>query len=734
MRQLFIAVFAIIVIITLVVVVFTADQAYREEQRLHSDLKQRSTLLSESLKESIEPNFINKPDQQLQYLVNKFEAEERLVGMNIYDNKANPTATSSSLTANIPQVKQIAADAMDQDQNAEDFIQLGGRKIYLLATPLHNENSVVGALMIAQNAGYIDTRLEEIWKNNLVRFFIQSSLLSVASLLLIYWVIYKPVRNLQELLRSARTGNPQKNLQNVSSLFFFKPLVKEVTSVGKSLIEARSAASEEARLRMEQLDSPWTAHRLKEYSKDILGSRPIIVVSNREPFIHTKNGNINYYVPASGMVTAIEPLINACGGTWIAHGSGNADKLVVDSEDKIKVPPDDPKYTLKRVWLTEQEEKGYYLGFSNGGLWPLCHIAHVRPVFKKEDWEEYKKVNDKFTQAILSEIKNQEKPVIFIQDFHLSLVPKMIKQTRPDATVSIFWHTPWPNEEIFSVCPWKKEILDGILGADLVGFHTLAYCHNFVDSVSKELESLIDVEQFSITRNNHTSHIKPFPISIPFPNGPQSKDDGKILQGLNIKTKFVGVGVDRLDYTKGLLEKIKGIEIFLKNYPQYQGNFTFIQLAVPSKSKIPAYEQFVKEVDREVDRVNSLFKKNKPIIWLKKHHTQEEIYKFYKVAQFCLVTSLHDGMNLVSKEFVAARDDKKGVLILSQFTGAAKELKDAIIINPYDAVETANAIKTALEMPVMEQVKRMSSLREMVKGYNIYRWFAEILKTMTLLG
>lgn len=575
--------------------------------------------------------------------------------------------------------------------------------------------------------------------DNLIKLLFQALLSSVATVLLIRWIIYGTIKKLVDQLRSARTGDAEKNSPDLSDSFFFKPLVKEVINARKSLIEARSTVNEVTRLSTDRLDSPWTAYRLKEYAKDILGTRSIIVVSNREPFIHTKNnGKINYYIPASGMVTAIEPLMNSCGGTWIAHGSGNADKLVVDSEDKIKVPPDDPKYTLKRLWLTEEEEKGYYLGFSNGGLWPLCHIVHVRPVFKKEDWEEYKKVNGKFAQAILSEIKNQEKPIIFIQDFHLALLPKMIKQARPDATVGIFWHTPWPNEEIFSVCPWKKEILDGILGADLVGFHILAYCHNFVDTVSKELESLIDVEQFSITRNNHTSYIKPYPISIAFPNGSsdlKDEDRKKILQELKIKSQFIGVGVDRLDYTKGLLEKIKGIEIFLKNYPQYQGNFTFIQLAAPSKSQISAYDQFVKEVDHEVERVNSLFEKiGKPIILIKKHHTQEEINKFYKLANFCLVTSLHDGMNLVSKEFVASRNDKRGVLILSQFTGAAKELKDAIIINPYDAVETAEAIKTALEMPVMEQVKRMNSLREMVKGYNIYRWFAEILKTMTLLG
>jgi hypothetical protein len=443
MKQLFIAVLAIVFIITLVVIAFTTSQVFREEQRLKNDLQHRSALLADSLKEAVEPNFINKSDQQLQYLVNKFEKEERLAGMNIYDNKSTPIATSSSLTSEIPTAKEIASNAMDEDQISGDFIELNGKKIYLLATPLHDQDSVVGALMIAQNAGYIDTRIEEIWRNNLIRLFVQASLLSIAVLLLIRWLIYEPIKSLKELLRSTRAGDVEKNQQNLSGSFFFKPLIKEVTSVRRSLIEARSAASEEARLRTERLDAPWTAHRLKEYADDILEDRSIIVVSNREPYIHTKNGGgVTYYMPASGMVTAIEPLMKSCGGTWIAHGSGDADKLVVDENDRVKAPPDEPKYILKRVWLTEEEEKGYYLGFANEGLWPLCHIAHVRPIFRKEDWEAYKQVNGKFAEITLAEIKDKEKPIIFIQDFQLALLPQMIKQARPDATIGIFWHIP----------------------------------------------------------------------------------------------------------------------------------------------------------------------------------------------------------------------------------------------------------------------------------------------------
>lgn len=744
MKQLLAAILVIILIITLIVIAFTTSQVYYEDQRLKSDLELRSTLLADSLKESVEPNFINKSDQQLQYLVNKFENEERLVGMNIYDNKANPVATSSSLTSEIPKARQTASDAMDQDQITGAFITLNNKRIYLLATPLHNEDSVVGALMIAQNASYIDTRIEEIWKNNLVRLFAQASLLSIATLLLMRWLIYAPIKSLVESLKVTRMGGTGQNSKGLTSSLFFRPLVKEISNMKNSLLEARISASEEARLRMEKLDSPWTAERLKEFTKDILKGRTIFMVSNREPYIHTKNGGkISYYIPASGPVTAIEPVMQACGGVWIANGSGDADKLVVDKKDKIQVPPDGPKYTLRRVWLTEEEETGYYCGFSNEGLWPLCHIAHNRPIFRKEDWEEYKKVNQKFADAVLEEIKNQDRPLVLVQDYQLALVPRMIKAVRPGAVIGIFWHIPWPNSESFSICPTKKEILDGMLGADLIGFHTQLYCNNFIDTVSRELESLIDFERFSITRNNHTSYIKPFPISIAFPNELEESEiekykaeHDKLIADLGIKAKYIGLGVDRLDYIKGILERLKAIEIFLTKNPSYQGDLTFIQIAPPSRTKIQKMIDFAQAVEKEVDRINALFKKGtwKPIIFLKKLHSHEEVKKFYRIADFCLVTSLHDGMNLVAKEYAASRHDEKGVLILSQYTGAARELKDALIVNPYNGEQTADAILEALEMKEKEQIKRMRAMREVIKNNNVYRWSAELLKTMVSLG
>jgi len=743
MKQIITALLIIASVVSLIAIVFTINQVNSEEQRLQVDLQYRSTLLAESFKETIEPNFLSKSEENLQAVVERFANRERFAGLAIYDHKGEVTVMSSSLPKELGEPRKIAADAMDEDRATGDFRVFKGEKFYLLAVPLHDEKSVVGSLMIAQNASYIDGRLKEIWRNNLARLLLQISLLAAALFLIFRWLILSPVKSLAEILKSVRTGEMSVG-QTLSESSFFKPIAREVTNIRNSLLEARVAAKEEARFSLEKLDSPWTGERLKEFVKDTLKNRAIVMISNREPYVHTKDGNkISYHFPASGMATAIEPVMRACGGKWIAHGSGNADQLTVDKDDRLAVPPDDPKYTLRRVWLSEKEEEGYYNGFSNEGLWALCHTAHTRPIFRKEDWEEYKKVNGKFAEATLLEIKDIKRPIILIQDFHFTLLPRMIKKARPDAVVGLFWHVPWVSAESFSICPWKKEILNGMLGADLVGFHTQLHCNNFIETVSRELESLIDLEQFTITRQDHLSYIKPFPISIAFTNGngyaaddEDKKYAAEMLKELGIKTKYVGLGVDRMDYTKGILERFKAIEIFLNKYPSYREKFTFIQIAAPSRTDVKKYRDFAEEVGAEAERINELFKsKNwKPILLIPKYFNQDEVYRFYQSADLCLVTSLHDGMNLVAKEFAAARNDEKGVLILSQFTGAAKEMKDALIVNPYNGEQTAEAIFIALNMPLSQQKRRMKKLRDSVRNYNVYRWSAELLKNLSHLG
>lgn len=744
MKQITIVFFGIVVAITLIAISFTFRQASREQERLVYNLQQRSILLAESLRETIEPNFINKSESQIQKILQKFTDRERLAGLAVYDHEGTLVVVSPNFSHQDDAVQPVATNAMDSDAPVDGFITLNDQKMHLVAIPLHYETGVVGALMVVQNAHYITTQVEDIWISGLLRLLLQILFITTALFLTMKWLIYKPIRQLASSMKSARiTGSQSADLMPQS--FLFRPLAREFITIRRSLIEARRVAHEEARTNLERLDSPWTSERLHEFVNRILKDRTIVAISMGQPYNHIKVGNeISYLVPAGGLITAIEPIMQACGGTWIAAGGGgDADKLVVNSRDHVRVPPDEPKYTLRRVWLPQEDARRNYEGFCSEGMWALFHNAHNRPIFRKEDWEAYKKINGIFAQAILEEVKDLKRPLIFIQDFQFTLLPAMLKKARPDATVGVFWHIPWVSPESFSICPWKKEILRGMLGADLLGFHVPLYCNNFVESVNRELESLIDYENSTITHEDHLTVVKPFPISIAFHNDTdesngktQAEERARILKELGIASNHIGVGVERLDYTKGILERLKGIEIFLKKYPAYQGNFTFIQIAAPSRTGIARYQQLAQQVEEEVERINGLFQTRnwKPIVYLNRYHTHEEINRMYRLANLCLVTPLHDGMNLVAKEFIAARRDGKGVLILSQFTGAAQELKDALIINPYNGDETAEAIARALEMPPSEQTKRMRKLREIVRNNNIYRWGAEYLKTMMTLG
>lgn len=740
MKQILAIVASIFLVVTLIAFIFTYNQFSLESQRLENDIQYRSSLLADGLKDSVEPNFINKSNSYLQSLVERYADNQRVAGLAIVDNKGKIIAVSSSLPKEMSESQTVATNVMDADKADGSFVTNNGSKLYVYAQPLHDKKSVVGSLLIIQNAQYIDTRLFDIWKSNAIRILTQGLLLSLAVLLIFRWLLYKPIQNMVLRMRSTRLDSETTISTATLSDPFFSPLVKEVSHMQQSLIQARVAASEEARLSLEKLDSPWTAERLSQFAKDILKKRTPFVVSVREPYIHSKEGTaVIYKSPPNGVVTAVEPIIKACGGLWIAQGSGNADKLVVDEEDKIKVPPDDPKYTLKRIWLSEEEERKFYYDASRKGIYPLHHLAYIKPVFRQEDWEKYKAVNKKFAEAVLKEIKDIKKPIIMIQEHDFGLLPKMIKSKRPDAVVHYFWHIPWANAEAFSSCPWKKEILEGMLGADLLGFHTQLYCNNFIESVGRELEALIDFEKFTVTKNGHISLIRPFPASINFTGKPQedtledNKKAQKYIEGLGIKSPLIGVSVDRFDASKGLMEKMRSIEIFFKKYPEYIKQMTFIQFCPPlNVNRGKDFEDFSKTVEREVERVNNLFKTNgwKPIVLVNKYHTHKELEAFYRLAKFCLITSLSDGMNLVSKEFVAARSNEDGILILSQFAGSSKELKDALIVNPFDTEQVAKMIHTALNMQPSEQIKRMRKLRNVVKNYNTYRWAAEILKGM----
>ena len=730
---------SIIIVISVLVLLFTLMQVREEKERCTIDLQRRTSLLGESLKETIEPLLDRERPERLQKIVEKFGNRERLAGVAVYDVKDKLIAATPSLSAHLSAIPTFVTNAMNSDLEGGHFSNLGGKKMYLYALPLHREEGVAGALVIIQNPSYIQDRLSLIWKNNFIRLLVYALVISLVTLLLIHWSIAGPIARMAEWMKQLRVEKNKEPLRFPSG-GVFESLTKEVTQMARSISAAREAAEEEARLR-HTAESTWTPTRLKEQVRTLLQERPLFVISNREPYMHEKRGKkIECMVPASGLVTALEPVLKACGGTWIAHGSGDADREVVDNQGKIRVPPEEPQYLLKRVWLAKEEEKGYYYGFSNEGLWPLCHIAHTRPSFRAEDWGYYQTVNRKFAEATLEELEDVQEPLILIQDYHFALLPRLIKEERPDARVALFWHIPWPNPESFSICPWQRELLHGMLGADLIGFHIQSHCNNFLDTVDRALESRIDWEHFAVERGGQTTLVKPFPISIAFPSQSNlstpshatKPNKESLLKDLGVKGKYLGVGVDRIDYTKGILERFKAVERFMEKFPAYQGEFTFVELGAPSRSSIKEYHDLIAAVEVEVDRINLRFKTKgwQPIVFLKKHHSHEEIRPFYETADLCLVTSLHDGMNLVAKEYVGTRDDESGVLILSQFTGASRELRDALIVNPYDIEEMAEAIRTALEMAPEEQKARMRAMRETLKNRNIYYWAADLITAL----
>ncbi|MFT3905126.1 MAG: trehalose-6-phosphate synthase [Steroidobacteraceae bacterium] len=481
----------------------------------------------------------------------------------------------------------------------------------------------------------------------------------------------------------------------------------------------------------------WTPLALQQVAREQLGGCPMIVVSNREPYIHNFDANQKpvVQVPASGMVTAIEPIMRACSGTWIAHGSGPADRLVVDRNDHVRVPPDDPSYTLRRVWLTPEQEEGYYYGFSNEGMWPLCHLAYVRPAFRDSDWRQYVQVNGTFADVVARESGGAES-VILIQDFHFAMLPRLIRERGVRATIALFWHIPWPNAETFGVCPWKREILTHLLSADILGFHTRYHCQNFLATCDRYIECQIDQEHMTVTLQGHVCRVIAYPISIEWPPRwlPQVPDP--VNARLAVRQRFnldadvrIGLGVERWDFTKGIIERCLALEALFDKHPRWRGKLCFLQVAAPSRSKLPAYQALQQQTLAEVQRINERFGTGtwKPIILIAEHQEPVQVFELYRATDFCLVNSLHDGMNLVAKEFVAAREDEDGVLILSNFAGASRELVEALLVNPYDVGETASAIVAALDMPRDERRKRMQLMRRTVSENNVYRWAGRML-------
>ncbi|TAM83019.1 MAG: trehalose-6-phosphate synthase [Acidobacteria bacterium] len=725
--------------ITLVAFVFAYFQVRSEKRSLRGDLEKRAEILAESLVDNVEPFLASQSWAPLQQLLDRFENREGLDGVAVYDRHGNKIAVASALETQLDIAPYAVRQAIFLDKGVSQFFNLNGVPMEVYALPIRGNDGLQGILAIYHDTSFIEDQSFRLWRDTFLRLLVETLLIAFICLLIIRISILEPVTKTAQWLRALRTG---KGLRAASlpAEEFFQPIAHEVTQLAKTLEVARTAAEEEARLR-EANEAIWTAERLRVHVRNHFRDKPIFAVSNREPYMHVHDGGgIKCLVPASGLVTSLEPILRACDGTWVAAGAGNADRETVDSKDRLRVPPDNPHYTLRRVWLSKEEEQGFYLGFANEGLWPLCHIAHTRPTFREADWRQYKAANQKFARALLQELEGTQEPAVLIHDYHFALLPRMVKEKRPDARVAIFWHIPWPNAEAFGICPWQRELLDGLLGADIAGFHIQNHCNNFLETVDRALECRIEWDRFAVNRRGHFTLVRPFPVSVVFDNeaadtaalaGSPGPED--ILKEVGGEGNLMGLGVDRMDYTKGIMERFSGVERFLEKYPAYQKRFTFVQIGAPSRIDIQHYRNLVQEIESEAQRINSRFQRGawKPIILLKRHHSHQEIVRYYKAADFCMVTSLHDGMNLVAKEFVATRNDGQGVLILSRFTGACRELRDALIVNPYDTEQLAEAIKFALSMDLEEKRLRMQRMRRVVREHNIYRWAARLVRELS---
>ncbi len=487
------------------------------------------------------------------------------------------------------------------------------------------------------------------------------------------------------------------------------------------------------------INREWNKESLYSLVREKLGDTPFIAVSNREPYIHSMSGNeIVWNRPVSGLTEALDPVMRASRGTWVAQGSGDADRKVVDSNDRVAVPPDKPEYTLHRVWLTREEVQDFYLGFSNEGLWPLCHVTFTPPTWVESEWNTYKKVNGIFADAVMQEAGDRRATVL-VQDYHFALLSRLLKEKNPGLTVGQFWHIPWPNHEVFRTCPWHEEILDGMLGNDLMGFHIQPFCDNFMEAAERLLGARVDRSKSTITYRDKTTLVQPFPISVDFDSISRSAGDEAVekemitlRKELNLEGKYVGIGMDRIDYTKGIPERLQALEKFLEDNPRYVGKIVFIQAGMPSRTDIETYKNLMDRTDRLADDINEKYGTDswKPVIMLTRQLTPASLNALRRLGNFCVVSSLHDGMNLVAKEYVSAKIDEDGVLILSEFTGAASELTDALLINPFDIGEFSRKIKEAIEMPAEERKQRMKKMREIVDGNNIYRWGAEHVSSL----
>src|SRR3984893_2341566 len=494
------------------------------KRSLRRDMQRRAEVLAESLARTVERDIEKGGSQTLRKTVQRFANRENLMGMAVYDPQGHAIAITTDLAAKMGDAPPVVLETLKENHAADAFQRLADQPVHIAVIPLYSPDKFLGALAVVHDASYIRAQSLHVWRETFLSGLAQVILIALITLLIVRWSIEGPIARTAHWMKALRTGRMPSTRIGVPDVELFRPLAREVATFAESLNTARTAAEREARLRGEG-QSQWTAERLTADPRTRLGKSLLFLLPDREPYIHMRNGkSIQVSVPPSGLVTALEPVLCACDGTWIAHGSGDADMEAIDHHNRLRVPPEDPQYTLRRVWLTKEEEEGYYYGFANEGLWPLCHIAHTRPIFRANDWKQYQAVNRKFADALLEEMEGTTNPVVLVQDYHFALLPRLIKQKRHDARVAIFWHIPWPNQEAFGICPWQRELVDGLLGADLIGFHIQSHCNNFLETVDGAFEALTEWDGFAVNRQGHVTRVCPYPISVAFPEpAPQAE-------------------------------------------------------------------------------------------------------------------------------------------------------------------------------------------------------------------
>ncbi len=692
------------------------------QQWFRTDVEMRSQLVFDAVQDTVVSLAEDSAGPRIDVVFQRIAQDERLlaVGLCAPDGRLIHRSATWPLSLGCP-VRPADAAAAAPVFKVES---LNAGTVLTAAFALNDEGTRLGDLVIVHDLSFIERR-----STNVERYL--TVFLAALGLLIAGLTIIVARFTLRRWVRAVRQGLTPSNTRDAPGRAPEPEIARLVSEMREMLrdLDLPRGISEAIRV-------DWTAETLRTLLKSELPGTEVMVVSNREPYIHNREGDtILVQRPASGLVTALEPITRACGGTWIAHGSGSADAETVDQQDHIQVPPEAPAYTLRRVWLSDKEQEGYYYGLANEGLWPLCHIVFVRPIFRDSDWDQYVAVNRKFADAVVDEAKSPN-PLVLVQDYHFALLPQMVRERLPGATIITFWHIPWPNPEVFGICPWREEILQGLLGSSILGFHTQFHCLNFLDSVDHLLECRIDREHSTARTAGRSTLVRPYPISIEWPPtalvGQPSMAEcrEKVRRDYDLGPDvLLAVGVERFDYTKGIADRFRAVENLLENHPEWIGRFTLLQIAAPTRSSLPAYRQTHAEAEAVATQVNQRFGRPGwlPIVLVARHHEPDQVFTLFRAADLCLVSSLHDGMNLVAKEFVAARDDDDGVLVLSSFAGVSRELLEALIINPYDIGAMGEAIHRALLMPREQRRERMHLMRALVSEHNIYFWAGRML-------